>query len=215
MSESRKGNEPPTFDQAISTIRQWHYDAIRSIVDDAIEACVGKVRCKDPDAETVARDAEKEGKQHLADEIRGTHATERYNRERDEGTDPHEFLTEYIDQATDDHNHVIYTFKAKCVLLASDNEDAYQDEMGEPAPTVEAAACMAMRRDCWELLEARDDEWKPRDCEDCCTTLDVSIVDSVSDDHDESCSLHPDHGKEMEDLDPGRTDVITALSKDA
>lgn len=190
-----KKNPIPTFDEATSAIRSWHYDAIRSLVDNAIEACVGRIRCKDAHTESVARDAEREDRQDAADEIRRKNPTERYGQERDVDTDPEEFLQEWIDEATDSHQHVTYTFQAKAVLLASDNEDAYQDEMGEAAPTVEAAACMAMRRDCWELLHARDDEWKPRDCDDCCTALDVSIVDSVSDEHDEGCSLHPDYGK--------------------
>lgn len=74
-----------------------------------------------------------------------------------------EWLSERVDEDTDGHEFVIYTFKAKCALLASDNDDAYQDELGEPAPSVEAATCMAMRRDVWELLEARSDEWIPVD----------------------------------------------------
>lgn len=77
-----------------------------------------------------------------------------------------EWLSERVDEDTDGHEFVIYTFKAKCLLLASDNEDAYQDEIGEPAPTVEAAACMAMRRDAWELLESRSDEWIPAEIEE-------------------------------------------------
>lgn len=76
-----------------------------------------------------------------------------------------EWLTEWVDETTDGHNYVIYTFKAKCVCLASDNEDAYADEIGLAPPTVEAQACMAMRRDVWELLEARSDEWNPEERE--------------------------------------------------
>lgn len=188
-----------TLDAAISAMRRWHYSAIRSLVDDAIEACSGRIRCKDPAIERIARDAEREDRQGDADKIRRDNPTERYGQERDSGTDPREFLTEWIDESTDSHQHVTYTMQAKCVLLASDNEDAYQDEIGEAAPNVEAAACMAMRRDCWELLDQRSDEWEPRDCDDCCTTLDPSVVDSVSDEHDESCSLHPSHEDPTQD----------------
>ena len=77
-----------------------------------------------------------------------------------------EWLTTWIDETTDGHCYVIYTYKAKCVCLASDNEDAYEDEIGERAPTVEAQACMAMRRDVWELIEARTAEWIPSESED-------------------------------------------------
>ncbi len=72
-----------------------------------------------------------------------------------------EWLTERVDEITDAHEYVIYTYKAQCVCLASDNEDAYEDETGEKPPTVETQACTAMRRDVWELLEARSDEWLP------------------------------------------------------
>lgn len=71
------------------------------------------------------------------------------------------WLLERVDEDTDQHEFVIYTFKAKCALLASDNENAYQEEVGELAQSVEAAARWAMRRDVWELLEARSDEWIP------------------------------------------------------
>ncbi len=77
-----------------------------------------------------------------------------------------EWLTERVDEDTDGHEFVIYTYKAKCVCLASDHEDAYRDELGEPAPSVEAQACMAMRRDVWDLLEARSDEWLPSETND-------------------------------------------------
>lgn len=100
-----------------------------------------------------------------------------------------EWLTERIDEDTDGHEFVIYTYKAKCLLLASDNEDAYATELGEPAPSVEAAACMAMRADVWELLGAREDEWLPQDCEECCVTLASGLPpDHACDAHDESCS---------------------------
>lgn len=103
-----------------------------------------------------------------------------------------EWLTERVDEDTDGHEFVIYTFKAKCVCLASDNEDAYTDEIGEPPPTVEAQAYMAMRRDVWDLLDAREDEWLPRDCEECCVTIPGGIDPaSVHESHDDECSLHP------------------------
>jgi hypothetical protein len=103
-----------------------------------------------------------------------------------------EWMHERVDEDTDSHNFVTYTFKAKCALLASDNEDAYSDEIGEPAPSVEAAACMAMRADAWELLNAREDEWLPQDCEHCCMTLPAGHnPEVVHDNHNEECSMHP------------------------
>lgn len=78
----------------------------------------------------------------------------------DADLDRNEWLTEYIDSITDSHNYVIYTAKAWMVCAASDNCDAYEDEMGEKPPTVEAQACPAMRADCWQLLGARSNEWE-------------------------------------------------------
>lgn len=103
-----------------------------------------------------------------------------------------EWMSERVDEDTDSHNFVCYTFKAKCALLASDNEDAYSNEIGEPAPSVEAAACMAMRADAWELLHAREDEWLPQDCDECCATLPAGHdPEVVHDNHDDECSMHP------------------------
>lgn len=84
----------------------------------------------------------------------------------DDEYDARQWLTERIDQDTDGHEFAIYAFKAQCVCLASDNEDAYEDELGEKPPSVEEQACMAMRADVWELLNAREDEWLPTQDED-------------------------------------------------
>ncbi len=121
------------LDTAVSKIRGWYYSEISSLVDSAITEC-NEANASIEDGVTV--------------------------REYDEST-LREWLTEWVDQATDDHHIVIYTFKAKCACLASDNEDAYSDEIGEPPPSVAAQACMAMRADVWELLNARSDEWIP------------------------------------------------------
>ncbi len=63
-----------------------------------------------------------------------------------------EAFQESFDEETDSAQIVIYTFQARCALLASDHEDAYQDEYGVPAPTVEAAVLMAFRADILETM---------------------------------------------------------------
>lgn len=158
-----------TFYAAMSAARAWYYDAIRSIVDDAIDACSGRLACVDPDVESVARDAEKEDRPYLAKSIREGNPTHRVNRERDDGADPREFLTEWIDNATDSHQITTYTAQASLACAASDCESAYEENIGEQAPTVEAKACYAMRADCWQLLDARTDEWDLEDptCAEC------------------------------------------------
>jgi hypothetical protein len=81
----------------------------------------------------------------------------------DDSTDTRrEWLEEWVDQTTDSHEYVIYTGKAGMVLAASDNDSAYEDEIGEQG-TVEARACFAMRADIWEILCARQEEWAPPD----------------------------------------------------
>jgi hypothetical protein len=56
-------------------------------------------------------------------------------------------LNEAIDQDTDGSARVIYTFQAKLGLIASGNEDAYEEELGTKPDSPEAAMVMAMRAD--------------------------------------------------------------------
>lgn len=54
---------------------------------------------------------------------------------------------EFLD-GLDNHNWVIYTWKARLVLVCTDNATAYEDETGEAAPpSPEVAAYYAMRAD--------------------------------------------------------------------
>ncbi len=79
----------------------------------------------------------------------------RENRELRRDRDENEILQELIDG----HEYVIYTFKAQLVVAFSDHSDAYEDELGEKPPTVEAQACMAMIADVREYMDSmRDDE---------------------------------------------------------
>lgn len=80
-----------------------------------------------------------------------------------EGRCDTETMTRRVNETTDDHRLVIHFGLASLVSFASNHEDAYQDEYGEPAPTPEAAACAALRADVLELLESRSDEWEPLD----------------------------------------------------
>ena len=70
-----------------------------------------------------------------------------------------EAIDTWLHETIDGHQRVIYTFRAKLGLLASSNEDAYQAELGEPAPTVESACYMAMMADVREHSGYPDDEW--------------------------------------------------------
>lgn len=161
--------------QATDLIRQWYYEEIRQIADSAITACHGRLITvpTEDDLANVPRNARASAREGFVPYRIPNRVIERSDgitvqaiRERSEGTDVREFLREWVDSVTDDHQFVIYTYKAKAALLASDNEDAYAEEIGETAPTVEVACCYAMRADVWQLLEARSDEWDFEDPSD-------------------------------------------------
>lgn len=76
------------------------------------------------------------------------------------------WIADWLHESIDGHNHVIYTIKAKAILLASDNEDAYEDEIGDGTADVSARAYMAFRADAMELLDARRDEWEEEEEEE-------------------------------------------------
>lgn len=80
----------------------------------------------------------------------------------EDNIEPQEWLQEYVDRLTDNHEFVIYTYKARTALLVSSNEGAYEDETGEKPPTPEVACCFAMRADIWQVLNARSKEWEPK-----------------------------------------------------
>ena len=61
--------------------------------------------------------------------------------------------TNYVWEACDGHEFIIYTFKAKCVLLASDNSDAYDEEIGEDGATTEQRAFWAFKADVLRFME--------------------------------------------------------------
>jgi len=72
-----------------------------------------------------------------------------------------EALETYLHESADGTDLVVYTFKAKCVLLASDNEDAMEEELGESGGTAEARAYFAIRADVRERLEAYESGYGP------------------------------------------------------
>lgn len=144
-----------------SILGDWYHAEIHSIAD----AIIRDVR--------VARGVEApRPREYVTDEIA---------RESDED-EIREWVSERVDEDTDSHEYVIYTYKARLVLLASDNESAYEDEIGDSTgATVEARACMAMRADVLEVLHAREDEWLTCDGPD-------EDPDPDNDSHDEdSC----------------------------
>lgn len=66
-------------------------------------------------------------------------------------------LNEALTEACDGHQRVIYTQQARVGLCCTDNPDAYEEEMGEKPPTVEAQMFMALQQDVLQRLG--DIEW--------------------------------------------------------
>ena len=64
--------------------------------------------------------------------------------ERDDDEILSDIVTEQCDAG---NNQLIYTWNSRCYLMGRSNEGAYQDEIGEPAPSVEAAASAALEAD--------------------------------------------------------------------
>lgn len=65
-------------------------------------------------------------------------------------------LSDHLHQAIDNTQRVIYTHQARVGLCCTENPEAYEDEMGEKPPTVEAAMFMAMMADARRSLEDFD-----------------------------------------------------------
>lgn len=71
-----------------------------------------------------------------------------------------ERMTEWLDETLDGHEHVIYTGQAQLVILASNNDDAYEDVLDGREPVSESQrAYFALQADVWEMLGRREDEW--------------------------------------------------------
>jgi hypothetical protein len=83
-------------------------------------------------------------------------------------------VTRYLEETIDGHERVIYTFKARLGMLVTDNDEAYESEHGEAAPSVESAMFMAMLQDVREAISGRgydlDSEYpggETSQCEEC------------------------------------------------
>jgi len=63
-------------------------------------------------------------------------------------------LSDYLHQSIDGTQRVIYTHQARVGMACTDHPDAYEDEMGEKPPTVEAAMFIAMMADVQARLPA-------------------------------------------------------------
>lgn len=72
------------------------------------------------------------------------------------GISTREQADDWIHKTIDGHGRVIYTWQAKLGLLASENEDAYEDQTGETGADTSARMYWAMRADVEEAVERSD-----------------------------------------------------------
>lgn len=105
-----------------------------------------QVKCSEPSLDDAIRAISK----WYNDEIRGLVETAKEEIKRGNITD----INDWIHETIDEHEFVIYTYKARLVLVATDNPDAFEDEMGSKPETVEQAAYGAMSYDLRERLSA-------------------------------------------------------------
>ena len=75
---------------------------------------------------------------------------------------PEDARQNWINEAVDGHEFIIYTFKARCVLVATECPDAYEEAYGERASSVEAQACASMIQDVSDLAAsyANPEGWR-------------------------------------------------------
>ena len=67
--------------------------------------------------------------------------------------DVREHMDEWLHQTIDGAEEVIYTGRARVVLLVSQNEDLYAEELGQAPPDVHAQAYWALRADVLEHVD--------------------------------------------------------------
>jgi len=60
---------------------------------------------------------------------------------------------DWLHETIDGHRNVIYPYRARIVLVCSDNPDAYAEDFGDGTPTVEQQTYAAMMRDVREQAE--------------------------------------------------------------
>jgi hypothetical protein len=61
-------------------------------------------------------------------------------------------LNDWIHETIDGHERIIYTYKARIVMVCTENPDAYRDDMGQNPEKVEVEAFYAMAADLRDAL---------------------------------------------------------------
>ena len=108
--------------------------------------------------------------------------------------EPESDRDDWLHETIDGHSFVIYTWKARCVLICTDNPDAYEEDFGDKPGTVEAAAYAAMMRDVREMADSLADSDTGED-EPLCSECSENVA-LTGEDYCAGCKAHhaPEEG---------------------
>jgi hypothetical protein len=128
MMEVQMDEQEVTFAHAYRVLERWHWQVVREY------------------AEMYAKQREESVKMFMEQE-------ELDDEDEVDQCAVDEYMYEWLHETLDGSEEVIYTARSKAVLLASSNEDAYVEELGEVPPNVHTAAFWALRADILERVQ--------------------------------------------------------------
>ena len=116
-----------TFADAYHALERWYWEVVRDYADTYLDE-------RDEAVKRVMKEEDLEDEDDV-DEY-----------------DVDEYMYEWLHETLDGCEEVIYTARSTAVLLASSNNNAYLEEIGEAPPNVHAAAFWALRADIMERV---------------------------------------------------------------
>lgn len=116
-----------TFADAYHALERWYWQVVREYVEMYASE-------RDSFIEITIEAEELADESYVDDDVVGEH------------------MDEWLHQTLDGCEEVIYTARSTAVLLASSNNNAYLEEIGEAPPNVHAAAFWALRADIMERV---------------------------------------------------------------
>ena len=118
----------PDFWACVNLIDRWYRDGVAEVADEYMAQTEQRISVLREDGNDPDFDEEE-----AADEVR-------------------EEMETWLHETLDGHEFIIYTMKANAVLMVSNNDDAYEQEIGGYGK-METRAFFAMRQDVAERIE--------------------------------------------------------------
>ena len=138
IEKEEEVDEGPDFWSAMHIVERWYVEHVHDLADEY-------------DALLFTRMEEAEDRE-LAEWIEAGEMEEDFAFDSAEAAEElDEEMRQWLHESIDGHEIIIYTMKAKAVLLISNNEGAYEDEIGEGG-SVEARAYMAFETDVMQSI---------------------------------------------------------------